>query len=130
MSRFFVLGVAILVATLIPEATHAQDRSLPEGVDAQRVAEGERLFRSEGLCFACHAPDGSGVPGAGADLTDDEWLHLSPEVGAIADLIRRGVPPGEAKGNAIMPPKGGSQLTDDQIRSVAAYVWTLAHGSS
>ena len=29
---------------------------------------------------------------------------------------------------AIMPPKGGSAITDDQVKAVAAYVWTLSHG--
>jgi mono/diheme cytochrome c family protein len=26
-----------------------------------------------------------------------------------------------------MPPKGGAQLTDDQVSAVAAYVWGLSH---
>jgi mono/diheme cytochrome c family protein len=26
-----------------------------------------------------------------------------------------------------MPAKGGSGITDDQVRQVAAYVWTLSH---
>jgi mono/diheme cytochrome c family protein len=28
-----------------------------------------------------------------------------------------------------MPPKGGSGITDDQVRAVAAYVLTLAAGN-
>jgi mono/diheme cytochrome c family protein len=28
---------------------------------------------------------------------------------------------------APMPPKGGSNISEDQIRAVAAYVWTLAN---
>jgi len=26
-----------------------------------------------------------------------------------------------------MPPKGGAQLTDEQVSAVAAYVWALSH---
>jgi mono/diheme cytochrome c family protein len=26
-----------------------------------------------------------------------------------------------------MPPKGGSQITDDEVKAVAAYVYSLSH---
>jgi mono/diheme cytochrome c family protein len=30
---------------------------------------------------------------------------------------------------APMPPKGGAQLSDDQVKAVAAYVYSLGHKS-
>jgi mono/diheme cytochrome c family protein len=27
----------------------------------------------------------------------------------------------------MMPPKGGSSITDDQVKAVAAYVYSLSH---
>ena len=30
---------------------------------------------------------------------------------------------------APMPPKGGAPLTDDQVKAVAAYVYSLSHKS-
>jgi cytochrome c5 len=29
-----------------------------------------------------------------------------------------------------MPPKGGSSITDDQVKAVAAYVYSLSHKKS
>jgi hypothetical protein len=29
---------------------------------------------------------------------------------------------------AIMPARGGSGITDEQVNAVSAYVWTLSHG--
>jgi mono/diheme cytochrome c family protein len=26
-----------------------------------------------------------------------------------------------------MPPMGGAQLTDDQVKALAAYVWSMSH---
>jgi hypothetical protein len=28
-----------------------------------------------------------------------------------------------------MPPMGGAQLTADQVKAAAAYIWSLSHGS-
>ncbi|MEX0691378.1 MAG: hypothetical protein WD934_04725 [Gemmatimonadales bacterium] len=48
--------------------------------------------------------------------------------GSFADIIERitlGVPADISKTGGVMAPRGGTPLTDDQIRAVAAYVWTL-----
>jgi len=29
-----------------------------------------------------------------------------------------------------MPPMGGAQLTDEQVRAVAAYVYAISHGGA
>jgi mono/diheme cytochrome c family protein len=36
------------------------------------------------------------------------------------------VTPDQSKTGTIMPPKGGSQLTDEQVREVSAYVWSIS----
>ena len=104
----------VLVATVAP----------PEGVSSAMVSQGETYFKGIGLCFACHGPDGKGIQGVGADLTDSEWTHTD---GSFDDLVRRilrGVPPEESDSGVMMPPKGGSQITDEQARAIAAYVWS------
>jgi mono/diheme cytochrome c family protein len=62
----------------------------------------------------------------GSDLTDQKWLWSDGGFAGIAKTITDGVPqPKEYR--SPMPPMGGSQLTDDQVKAVAAYVWSLSH---
>ena len=118
-----ILGMAFLLSA---SALSAQaGSSLPEGVTPAMVATGETLYKSVGLCFACHGPDAKGVPGAGVNLTDDEWLHDDPTFEALIQRIMDGVGPDQTKTGVIMLPKGGSQVTDEQIRAIASYVWSL-----
>ena len=120
------VGIPLMVLLLSASAVSAQaGSSLPEGVTPAMVSTGETLYKSIGLCFACHGPDGRGVPGAGVDLTDDEWLHDDPSFEALVQRILDGVGPESTKTGVIMLPKGGSQVTDEQIRAIASYVWSL-----
>jgi cytochrome c oxidase cbb3-type subunit 3 len=69
-------------------------------------------------CAACHGINGKGNPALGApDLTDKVWLHGWGEP-AIVDAIQRG------KDNQM--PAHADKLTPEQIRVLAAYVWSLS----
>lgn len=108
-----------------PEAAApAQEVALPEGVTQEMVAQGKEIFASTGLCYTCHGPDGKGTPLA-PDLTDAAWLNIDGSYDAIVGLVKAGVPTPKQY-PAPMPPMGGAQLSDDQVRAVAAYVYTLA----
>ena len=112
-----------------PEAAApaAADMNLPDGVTAAMVAEGQGIFMGAGICFTCHMEGGVGGPLA-PDLTDDQWLNIDGSYESIVQNIMTGVPePKEYPG--LMLPKGGSTITDEQVRAVAAYVWTLSNGS-
>jgi cytochrome c oxidase cbb3-type subunit 3 len=98
--------------------------SLPPTVTAAMVAAGKKVFLGEGLCLACHGPDGKGA--LGPDLTDAAWLHGSGTYAEIVNRIRNGVPPDSSRTGQIMPPNGGGTLDDGKVRAVAAYVWTLS----
>jgi mono/diheme cytochrome c family protein len=100
---------------------------LPEGVTAEMVAEGNTLFHGAGICFTCHGQDAKGVAGLGVDLTDAEWLHSDGSYDAIVNQIMHGVTATESKTGVAMPPKGGSAITDEQVKAVAAYVYSLGH---
>jgi mono/diheme cytochrome c family protein len=103
----------------------AAPMNLPEGVTAEMVAEGQAIFGGAGICVACHGPDAKGVGNLAPDLTDDTWLNISGRnYDEIVNLIMTGVPqPTEAA--APMLARGGSSITDEQVRAVAAYVYTL-----
>jgi len=71
-------------------------------------------------CAACHGPDGKGNTALGApNLTDRIWLH-----GWGEDLIVRTVNTGWQN---LMPAQK-SRLSEEQIRVLAAYVWSLSRG--
>jgi mono/diheme cytochrome c family protein len=97
---------------------------LPEGVTAEMVAQGDEIFHGQGICYTCHMQGGTGGPLA-PDLTDDQWINVDGSYDAIVELVINGVPePIEHPG--IMLPKGGTNITDEQVRAVAAYAWALS----
>ena len=99
---------------------------VPEGVTAARIAEGGKLFKGPGVCFACHGPEGKGAT-TGPDLTDTLWIHGTGTFSEIVQQIVKGVPQNRSKSGLLMPPGGGGQLNDEEVKAVAAYVWSLSH---
>ena len=125
MHRYLTWSVTAALAAAPVLA--AQQAAPPDSVSPRMIEEGGKLFRGAGLCAACHGPEGKG--GLAPSLADTVWLHSRGTPTEIARQITTGVPQSEAKSGIMMPPKGGSQLTDEQIRLVAAYVWSLSHPS-
>lgn len=110
------------------EATEADamPQELPEGVTAAMVEEGKGIYNGAGICMSCHGAAGEGIPNLGADLTDDEWIHVDGSYEQIVENIMTGVTAQESSSGVPMPAKGGTAITDDQVKAVAAYVWTLS----
>ncbi len=124
-----LLATALLAAALPPAAAPRAADSLPPGVTRALIADGEKIFKGAGLCHACHGPDGKGIEAIKApNLTDALWLHSQ---GTYEDIVRQvmtGVPSEKSKSGGVMAPRGGTPLTDAQVRAVAAYVWCLRAG--
>ena len=97
----------------------------PAGVTQAMVDEGQALFNGAGTCFACHGTDGAGSP-VGPAMDDDEWLQIEGSYVSIVEQIKAGTTtPAEFPG--VMLPRGGTQMTDDQVEAVAAYVFVISH---
>lgn len=102
---------------------------LPASVTPSVVAMGDSIYHARG-CRNCHGPDGRGTP-RGPDLTDGTLLHVDGTYDDYVRIITEGVPSASIKDKSfsgMMPPRGGGRpapLTDDQIRAVAGYVFTL-----
>lgn len=47
----------------------------------------------------------------------------------IVETVMNGVSGEESSSGTPMPPKGGSGITDEQVRAVAAYVYSLRQKS-
>ncbi|MBE0592698.1 MAG: c-type cytochrome [Gemmatimonadales bacterium] len=124
LMRLTALSVILVVAAA---ATARAQQALPDGVTKQMVDDGAKLFSGQGLCHACHGPQGKGMPGMGANLTDKQWLHSDGSYDGIVKTVMSGVPSDKSSNHSVMPPKGGSSLNDAQIKAVAAYVWSLSN---
>lgn len=115
--------------TPAPEAPAVQPAApageLPAGVTPAMVEEGRTLYHGAGICQTCHGQNGVGVTGLGPALGDGEWLHSDGSYDAIVAQILKGVSAGESRTGVAMPAKGGSTITDDQARVIAAYVYSL-----
>lgn len=119
--------------TAPPAETPAPEQSapapavaLPAGVTQDEVTQGQQIFTSTGNCFTCHGPDAKGGQLA-PNLTDSEWLNVDGTFDQIQDVIKNGVPTPKQH-PAPMPAMGGAQLSDDQVKQVAAYVYSLGGG--
>jgi mono/diheme cytochrome c family protein len=117
------LGLLLtLAAVLGPRPAVAQ---APAAMTPAAIALGDSLFHSKGNCYACHGANAQGA--VGPNLTDAEWIHSDGSYDAIVKQITTGVTAEESKSKVPMPPKGGSQITDDEVKAVAAYVYSLSH---
>ncbi len=100
------------------------------GPTPQQIALGDSIFHGQvagGTCTACHGQDAKGTAVA-PDLTDQQWINGDGSYNFIVHTVTTGVPQPKQH-PAPMPPKGGATLSDDQVKAVAAYVFSLSHKS-
>lgn len=105
------------------------DRTYPDGITAEMVSAGERIYASVS-CIRCHGARGRNGPYC-PDLTDGTWLHGGKDIANLIRIITDGMPADSFKqatsqAEFAMNPRGGQSLTDSQIRNLAAYVWSLS----
>lgn len=99
---------------------------LPQGVSAAQGSQGRALYRS--ACVMCHGEAGQGTQ-LGPSLVDDQWSQGTGSYEEIIRVVTDGAPATEQFG-VPMPPKGNGKLTDEQIRAVSAYTFSLARRGS
>ena len=118
-----------------PEGTHPNagrevaNLPVPPGATHEMVALGRKVYFGQvggAACTACHGDDAHGST-LGPNLTDKKWLWSNGSYAGIARTIRNGVQRPK-KYRSPMPPIR-DQLTPDQIKAVAAYVWSISHRS-
>jgi mono/diheme cytochrome c family protein len=94
----------------------------------QQIALGDSIFHGlvgGGTCSACHGQDAKGTAVA-PDLTDQQWINGDGSYDFMVRTVTDGVPKPKQH-PAPMPPKGGAPLTDEQVKAVAAYEYSLSH---
>jgi cytochrome c len=148
MSKFVIIPLALSALCLTPGTLSGQERGrsgavpdesdlnedgqrrqlppLPQEMTLEMIRQGDGLYRGKGGCVTCHGPDGGGMPASGSGIT--AGLNYVPtEWGPIDSLIRVGVPEPLARSPVAMPARGAaSNLTEEETRQVAAYVWAIS----
>lgn len=100
--------------------------SLPNGMTIAMIVQGDSLFRGKGACQACHGQEATGMPDMGSSLTAG-LLFIPHQLNAIDSLIQAGIPEPVTRTSIAMPPRGGkSDLTPEESRLIAAYVWAIS----
>lgn len=119
------LGLVVAALALVGAGQAAAQEAAPAGVTPAAIAKGDTIYHKAGLCYACHGSNAEGA--VGPNLTDAEWLHGDGSYDMIVATVTAGVPADKAKKGIPMPPKGGSSITEEEIKAVAAYVYSLSH---
>lgn len=95
------------------------------GVTPELIAQGDKVYHGPGNCYACHGTNAQGS--VGPNLTDAEWIHSKGTFEELVAQIAEGIPKEKSKTGISMPPKGGGTISDDDVKAVAAYVYSLSH---
>lgn len=120
------LGLLVVALTCMAAAPAAAQAKLPAGVTPAMIAKGKTVFTTTGLCFACHGMDAKGM--VGPNLTDQTWIHGKGTYPEIVQIVTIGIPVEKTTlGKGAMAPKGGSQISEDDVKAVSAYVWSLSN---
>lgn len=135
-SRFALL-LSVMTAGAVPAAAQTSSENsatpaapptnseAPSGASASPlIAQGDAVYHGPGNCYACHGSKGEGL--VGPNLTDAEWIHSKGTLEEIEAQIIHGVSKEESKSGIPMPPKGGSTISDEDVKACAAYVHSLS----
>lgn len=128
MKNWMRVGVlAAMVGALHAAPAAAQSKPAPPAVTPAAIAAGDTIFHKSGNCYACHSATAQGTPGLGPNLTDAEWIHGDGSYDMIVATVTKGIAKDASKSGVVMPAKGGGTITDDQVKQVAAYIYSLSH---
>ncbi|HJR64683.1 MAG TPA: c-type cytochrome [Gemmatimonadaceae bacterium] len=106
------------------DSAAADDAAPIAVVSVADSAAGDSIFHRQGRCFTCHGAAGEGMATLGPPLLDSDWLHGDGSIAFIQRVIATGV--AEPKAANIAMPAFETQLSPEQIRAVASYVYVLS----
>jgi mono/diheme cytochrome c family protein len=101
--------------------------TMPDGMSVANLVRGDSLFHGKGHCFACHGMEATGQTKLGSALTTGVLFVNPGKWQQLDSLISSGIPDRVTRSPIAMPPRGGkSDLRDDEVRDVAAYIWAIS----
>jgi mono/diheme cytochrome c family protein len=98
----------------------------PPGVTDSAIVWGQHLFHGSAGCSTCHGEGGRGTD-RGPNITGAIWLHGPGTYESIIEQVRHGVPASRSYTGEGMPPRGNVPMSEEAVRAVAAYVWSISH---
>jgi mono/diheme cytochrome c family protein len=121
----FGLAVLILVATGCGTGSAELPTRAPAESAPPEVVRGEEL--ADQSCSACHGGDFRGVSGLGSSLVDNTFIqaHTDDELVAFIKEGRARDAPDNESGIAMPPYGGNTQLTDEELSDIVAFLRTL-----
>ncbi len=134
IDRGTMLGGLLLVAAVWPASAQAPAArpAASDSITPAMIARGDSVFHGKvagGTCHVCHGEDAKGTAGLAPDLTSGKWLNGDGSYEFIVSTVQKGVPsPKESP--AAMPAMGGVNLSADQVRAVAAYVYSVSRSKT
>jgi cytochrome c(L) len=112
------LGLVFGHLSMAAEQTTAPKKLNPHTGDPAAIKAGRTIWQQVG-CSGCHGAGGGG--GMCPSVIDDQWTFGSDDE-TLFRLIKGEIP------HQTMPTMFGSELTDDQIWQVLAYVRSIYKG--
>ena len=100
------------------------------GITPLLIARGDSIFHAAS-CAVCHGRTAKGTS-HGPGLTSGQFVQIDGKYDDIVRIITTGVPEDKITDPSFpepMPARGGGTppLSDEQIRALAAYVYSLSH---
>jgi len=123
--RIVLLGLA-LCAAAAPMVAQVTPRERPTGVTDSAISQGKALFYGSARCDRCHGLGGRGTP-YGPDLADAIWWHGPGSYEWLVREVSHGIPENLTVTGDPMPARGRTNMSDSEVRAVAAYVWAISH---
>lgn len=86
----------------------------------ERIAAGRRVY--QGMCQACHGPEGRGLPGAFPPVAGSDWIAQNPDrlIEVVVNGLSGPIVVNGQQYNAVMPPMG--YLSNPDIANVLTFV--------
>lgn len=118
--RVAVLSLVLIGLRTTPVTAQAEEGS---AVTPALIARGDSVYHGPGNCYACHGAKAEGL--VGPSLVDAEWIHSKGTYEDILAQVNQGITKEQSKSGIPMPAKGGSAISDEDAKAVAAYVHSL-----
>ncbi|MCC5918070.1 MAG: nitrite reductase, copper-containing [Cryomorphaceae bacterium] len=86
----------------------------------ERLAMGKRIYGQ--ACFACHQPEGQGIPGTFPPLAESDWMNKDVDrtIRAVIHGLSGEITVNGKKYNNMMP---AQVLTDEEAANVLTYIY-------
>ena len=116
----------LLAALAVPARAQVRPPSRPAEVTDSAIAWGKALFHGSANCAACHGAGGRGSD-YGPPITGALWLHGPGTYEWLIEQVKHGVPADKSFTGEAMPMRGWTTMNDEDVKAVAAYVWSISH---